>query len=344
MKFTKDQLLDFSRSLLVEAKVNSETSSLLAETLVCAELWGHQSHGLLRLPWYLDRIATGATDREAKKEFVVDGGAIAVLDGCNGIGQDIAHTAMSEAIRRSKAHGVGVVSVRRSGHFGTAMYFTRMAAEAGCIGIITTNASPAMAPWGGREKKIGNNPWSIGAPARKGPMVMDIANTVVARGKIFNAIKKGENIPDDWAIDSSGARTMDPEEALKGLIQPIAAHKGYVISVMMDVLSGVLSGSAFMTSVVGPYMPNGQSGAGHLVIALNVNAFRPYEDFLDDMDMVVDQIKSTPLAVGFDEIFYPGELETSNEERLSKTGITLPNDTVEQLNKVADELGCSRLS
>ena len=343
MKFTSDQLLEFSRSMLVAAKVHPETSNLLAETLVCAELWGHQSHGLLRLPWYLERIATGATDRNAEKEIVIDGGAIAVLDGHNGIGQDIAHTAMSEAIRRSKAHGVGVVSVRRSGHFGTAMYFTRMAAEAGCIGIITTNASPAMAPWGGREKKIGNNPWSIGAPARKGPMVMDIANTVVARGKIFNAIKRGENIPENWAIDSTGAPTVNPEEALKGLIQPLAAHKGYVISVMMDVLSGVLSGSAFTTNVVGPYMPKGQSGAGHLVVALNVNAFRPYEDFLDDMDVMVDQIKSTPLAVGFDEIFYPGELETRNEERLSKNGVSLPNDTVEQLNKVADELGVRRL-
>lgn len=344
MKFTKNQLHEFSRSALLTAKINPETSNLLAETLVCAELWGHQSHGLLRLPWYLERIATGATDVEAKKEIVIDGGAIAVLDGHNGIGQDIANTAMSEAIRRSKAHGVGVVSVRRSGHFGTAMYFTRMAAEAECIGIITSNASPAMAPWGGREKKIGNNPWSIGAPARKGPMVMDIANTVVARGKIFNAIKKGEEIPSDWAIDSAGAPTVNPEEALKGLIQPIAAHKGYVISVMMDVLSGVLSGSAFMTDVVGPYMPKGNSGVGHLVIALNVSSFRTYEDFLNDMDVMVDQIKSTPLALGFDEIFYPGELETTHEERLSKTGISLPSDTVEQLNKVADELGCSRLS
>lgn len=344
MNFTSDQLLEFSRSTLVAAKVHPQTSKLVAETLVCAELWGHQSHGLLRLPWYLERIASGATDREAKQEIVLDGGAIAVMDGHNGIGQDIAHFAMSEAIRRSRVHGVGVVSVRRSGHFGTAMYFTRMAAEAGCIGIITTNASPAMAPWGGREKKIGNNPWSIGAPARKGPMVMDIANTVVARGKIFNAIKKGEEIPDDWAIDSSGAPTTDPQEALKGLIQPLAAHKGYVISVMMDVLSGVLSGSAFTTGVLGPYMPEGESGVGHLIIALNVDAFRSYEDFLDDMDLMVDQIKSTPLAMGFDEIFYPGELETRNEERLRKEGISLPNETVEQLNKYADELGAHRLA
>lgn len=343
MKFTSDRLHEFARSMLVAAKVQPEASKLVAETLVCAELWGHQSHGMLRLPWYLERIASGATDRDAEKEIVLDSGAIAVMDGHNGIGQDIAHAAMSDAIRRSKEHGVGVVSVRRSGHFGTAMYFTRMAAEAGCIGIITTNASPAMAPWGGCKKKIGNNPWSIGAPARKGPMVMDIANTVVARGKIFNAIKKGEEIPDDWAIDSSGAPTVNPEEALKGLIQPLAAHKGYVISVMMDVLSGVLSGSAFMTGVVGPYMPEGKSGVGHLAIALNVDAFRPYEDFLNDMDLMVHQIKSTPLAMGFDEIFYPGELETRNEERLKNDGVSLPTETIEQLNEYADRLGCRRL-
>jgi LDH2 family malate/lactate/ureidoglycolate dehydrogenase len=144
--------------------------------------------------------------------------------------------------------------VRNSNHFGTAAYFTRMAARDGCVAILATNASPAMAPWGGRGRVVGTNPWSIAAPAgRHGVVVMDIANTAVARGKVYVARQRGEAIPAGWAIDADGAPTTDPAAAIAGAILPMAGHKGYAISLMMDVLAGVLTGSAFGAAVGGPY-------------------------------------------------------------------------------------------
>jgi LDH2 family malate/lactate/ureidoglycolate dehydrogenase len=185
--------------------VPPEDARLLADTLVTAELWGHPSHGMLRLPWYLARIRSGATAARAAPRVVCDTGAVLVVDGQDGLGQVLADRATRLGIERAREHGISAVAVRDSGHFGTAAYFTRKAAQAGCVAMLATNASPAMAPWGGREKRVGTNPWSIAAPAgRHGTVVMDIANTAVARGKIYHARERGEPIPEGWAADADG--------------------------------------------------------------------------------------------------------------------------------------------
>ena len=190
-----------------------DDARLAADTLVQADLWGHQSHGVMRLSWYVARLKAGVCDPVAKPEQVVDAGAIGLIDGHDAMGQVLTAHAMQDAIRRAKAHGIGAVGLRNSNHFGTAMYFTLMAARAGCIGFLSTNASPAMAPWGGRRKMVGTNPWSWAAPAGSlAPMVLDIANTGVARGKIYLARQKGQPIPEGWAIDADGAPTTDPPQ------------------------------------------------------------------------------------------------------------------------------------
>jgi len=144
---------------------------------------------------------------------------------------------------RAKEHGIAAVGIRNSNRFGTALNFTLMAAREGCVAFLSTNASPAMAPWGGRKKTIGANPWSWACPAGSHPpMVLDIANTGVARGKIYLAKQKGQSIPEGWAINAAGAPTTDPAEAIEGIILPMAQHKGYAIALMMDMLSGVLTG------------------------------------------------------------------------------------------------------
>ena len=226
---------------------------LLADSLVAAELWGHSSHGMLRLPWYVERLRSGAMSATTEPEILIDSGALVLLDGRDGIGQVLAARAIDLGVERARAHGVSAVAVRNSNHFGTAAYFTRQAAEAGCVAFLSTNASPAMAPWGGRTKAVGTNPWSIAAPAgRRGVAVMDIANTAVARGKIYLAAERGETIPAGWAADETGTPTTDAAQAVHGLILPMAGHKGYVISFMMDVLAGVLTGSSFGRDVAGP--------------------------------------------------------------------------------------------
>ncbi|MEM7531187.1 MAG: Ldh family oxidoreductase [Chloroflexota bacterium] len=345
MKFSAKQLIDFCTNAYLAMGVPQADSSLLADSLVQADLWGHPSHGVMRTFWYGKRLQSGAMKAVTETELFVDAGAIAVMDGNDGIGQVITTRAMQEAIARAKAHGIGAVAVRNSGHFGTAMYYTRMAAQAGCIGFLSTNGSPAMAPWGGRTKLIGNNPWSIAAPAGKyAPMILDIANTVVARGKLYVAQKKGESIPLGWAIDSEGRPTTNATAGIAGNILPFADHKGYAISTMMDVLSGILSGSQFADAVVGPYEPEGKSGVGHFVLALNIDAFRPLAEFEADIETLVAKIKGSPLAVGRDEITYPGELEARADERLRGDGVELAEDVVWELDSGARDLGMTPLS
>jgi LDH2 family malate/lactate/ureidoglycolate dehydrogenase len=220
------------------------------------------------------------------------------------------------------------------------MYYTRMAAQAGCVGFLSTNASPAMAPWGGRRKVLGNNPWSIAAPARsRPPMLLDLANTAVARGKIYLARQRNEKIPEGWALDADGAATMDPQKAIEGIILPMAGHKGYGITLMMDVLSGVLTGSGFASQVRGPYQAKERSRCGHLAMALNIEAFQPLAEFHERMEALIAEVKSTPLAQGFDAIYYPGEIEALNDARNREEGLLLPADTLSDLRRLSQETG-----
>ena len=344
-RFSAACLSDFCTSAYSALGLPGDDAGLLADSLVQADLWGHQSHGVMRTFWYGKRIQSGAVKAVSTPEIVLDGGAIAVMDGNDGIGQVITALAMQEAIERSRKHGIGAVAVRNSGHFGTAMYFTRMAANAGCIGFLSTNASPAMAPWGGRSKLIGTNPWSIAAPAGQyPPMMLDIANTAVARGKLYVAGKKGEAIPEGWAIDAEGRPTTDPAMGIAGNILPMAGHKGYAVAAMMDVLSGILSGSRFADGVIGPYMAEGRSGVGHFAMVLNIEAFRPLEDFIADTESLIERIKRTPLAAEAEEVFYPGEPEARAEEHHRAVGIEIPGETLAELDAGARALGITPLT
>ncbi len=334
------RLAQFAADVYRAAGVPPGDAHLLADSLVQADLWGHQSHGVLRLDWYRARLIAGTMKAVTQPELVTDAGAIAAIDGHDGVGQVLATKAMEEAIARAKRHGIGAVAVRNSNHFGTAMYYTRKAAERGCIGFLSTNASPAMAPWGGREKVLGNNPWSIAAPAgRHAPMILDIANTAVARGKVYLARQKGERIPEGWAMNARGVPTTDPREAIEGLIQPMAGHKGYGITVMMDVLSGVLTGSGFASEVHGPYQAEKRSRCGHLAMAIDIEALQPLVEFDARMERLVAEIKGVPLAPGAEEIFYPGEIEARNDERNRRDGIALPEATIADLRRVAQAAG-----
>ena len=330
-------LLGFAAATAEAHGVPPADARLLADTLVTAELWGHPSHGMLRLPWYLSRVARGATAAIANPEVVSDNGAVLVVDGHDGLGQVLTERATAWGVERARRFGISAVAVRNSGHFGTAAYFTRKVAEQGCVALLATNASPAMAPWGGKEKRVGTNPWSIAAPGgRYGTVVMDIANTAVARGKIYHAKERGEPIPEGWAADADGVPTTDPRRAIEGLILPMAGHKGYAISFMFDVLAGVLTGSAFGSSVVGPYQPTGRSGVGHLLICVDIRSMADQAEFEQRIEALIEETKSTPTAHGSEEVFVPGEPEIRTAERLRTEGITLAADTWTALARVAD--------
>ena len=335
-----DTLLNFATAVYAEAGMPELDARLAADTLVQADLWGHQSHGVMRLSWYTVRLKAGVCAPVARPETVVDAGGLAVIDGHDGMGQVLTAQAMRDAIARAKAHGVSAVALRNSGHFGTALYFTLMAARAGCVAFLSTNASPAMAPWGGRKKTVGTNPWSWACPAGShAPMALDIANTGVARGKVYLARQKGQRIPEGWALDAAGAPTTDPAAAIDGIILPMAQHKGYAIALMMDMLSGVLTGSAFGPRVTGPYQTEHRSGAGQLMIVIDIAQVQPLAEFDARMDRLIADLKAVPLAQGFDEVFYPGEIEARNDARNRAEGLALPDDTLADLRRLAAQTG-----
>ena len=335
-----DALIEFGAAVYAGAGMPAADALLVADTLVQADLWGHQSHGVLRLGWYLDRIKNGVMKPVTKPEFVIDAGTVAVIDGHDGVGHVVTALAAREAIRRAKAHGLGAVGVRMSNHFGTCMYYTRMGALEGCAMFLTSNGGPAMAPWGGRKKIIGTNPFSVATPAgRHPPFLMDMANTGVARGKIYLARNKRQPIPEGWAIDQDGAPTTDAQAAIDGIILPMAGHKGYALAMMVDVLSGVLTGSGFLSQVHSPYKTAEKSNCGHFMIAINIEAFQPLAKFNARMEEYIAELKSVPLAKGHDAVFYPGEIEANNDIANRRDGLALPDDTLADLARIARETG-----
>jgi LDH2 family malate/lactate/ureidoglycolate dehydrogenase len=334
------RLTEFATAVYAGAGMPEADARLVADTLVQADLWGHQSHGVLRLGWYLDRLRNKVMNPVTKPEFAVDASAVAVIDGHDGVGHVLTVLATREAVKRAKAHGIGVVGVRNSNHFGTCMYYTLTGARDGCVMLLTSNGGPAMAPWGGRRKIIGTNPWSVAAPAgQRAPFVVDMANTGVARGKIYLARNKRLPIPLGWAINSAGEPTTDPQEAIDGIILPMAEHKGYAIAAMVDMLSGVLTGSGFLSAVHSPYKTAEKSNCGHLMIAMNITAFQPLAEFNSRMEQFIAEIKAVPTARGFDEVFYPGEIEAGNDARNRKEGLLFPDDTLADLRRIAKETG-----
>jgi LDH2 family malate/lactate/ureidoglycolate dehydrogenase len=340
-RYSPDDLRTFAGQVLGSLGVPPADAALVADSLVQADLWGHGSHGMLRLPWYAARLAGGAMAAVTEPVVLADTGPLVLLDGRDGIGQVLTERARVLAVERARRHGIGAVGVRDSNHFGTAMYWTRRAAHDGCVAVLTTNASPAMAPWGGREKVLGTNPWSIAAPGPDGRVVaVDIANTAVARGKIYLAKNRGESIPDTWALSPDGAPTTDPAEGVLGVVLPMAGHKGYAITFLMDVLSGALTGSGVGTEVHGPYEPGTRSRAGHLFLAIDPSALGDPADYEARVQRLIDEVKDVPLAQGFDQVFYPGEVEDRVEAgNLAAGGVVLATESVAELRRLGAETG-----
>jgi LDH2 family malate/lactate/ureidoglycolate dehydrogenase len=340
-RYAPERLRDFGTRVLESLGVPAADAALVADSLVQADLWGHGSHGMLRLPWYAARLRSGAISPATEPATLVDTVPLVLLDGRDGVGQVLTERARVLAVERARAHGIGAVGVRNSNHFGTAMWFTRRAARDGVVAVLTTNASPAMAPWGGREKVLGTNPWSIAAPAPGGRVVaVDIANTAVARGKIHLAEQRGEPIPEGWALTADGRPTTDPDEGLLGVVLPMAGHKGYAITFLVDVLSGALTGSGVGTEVHGPYEPAPRSRAGHLFLAIDPAALGDPADYEARVQRLIDEVKAVPLAEGFDEVFYPGEVEDRAEAaNLAAGGVVLAAESVAALHRLGGETG-----
>ena len=335
-----ERLRRLVNEIYLSMAVPTDMAAHLADTLVKADLWGHSSHGVMRTFWYGARIASGATRLDTEPQIITDTGPLVALDGGDGIGQWVTQQAVDLAVERARRFGIAAISIRNSGHFGTAMYFTRQLAMRNMIGFLATNASPAIPPAGGREKLIGNNPQSWAAPTGlETPYLLDFAHSAVARGKIYLAREKGEAIPIGWALDETGQPTSDPSAAIAGTLLPMAGHKGAGLSAMMDVLSGLLSGGEYGGGVTGPYIADRRSGAGHFLMAIDIASLRPLDGFLADMTAMIASWKASPPQDGVTEIMFPGEPEYRHEMDARASGIALPDDVVTNLVARAADLG-----
>lgn len=252
---------------------------------------------------------------------------------------------MATAISMARQFGIGMVSVRHSNHFGMSAWLVRQAAEADMMSLVFTNSSPALPVWGGREKLMGVSPVACGAPAGGGapPFILDMAPSVAARGKIHKALRRGEKIPHDWALDGEGRPTDDPARALQGVMLPMGGPKGSALAIMMDVFSGVLSGSAFAGGVTGPYDMSRPGDVGHFIVAVRPDLFMGLDEFKERMDTLYRRVVGAEKMHGVDRIYFPGEIEQLCEEERLRDGIPYVQDEIDALNAEAERVGVAKI-
>lgn len=318
-----------------------EAARAVAAALVDADLRGIPSHGVLLVPMYADRMRAGSVTTATQAEVVVDLGAIAVLDAADALGVLTGDQAMALAIEKARSLGVGVVAVRHAFHFGGAFRYVQAAIAAGMVGVAAANTRPLMPAPGGAKAIVGNNPLAIGVPHTDGEhLLLDMALSEAALGKIRLAAQEGREIPPTWATDSDGVPTTDPAAAIAGLLLPAAGPKGYGLALMLDVLTGVLSGGSYGDGVRGLYadvaVPN---DCAHLFVAIDPAAFGDPAAFTAGVRDLAAQVLASPTSAGVDRVLLPGQLEAERAARATADGIAVPETVLAQLVATADAVG-----
>jgi len=335
VRIPAEALREQAEAILIGYGATPEEAKIQADARLQGELRGHpgQGQGMRGIARYCTMLENGGIVPGAPFEILMETPAVALVDGHKGFGQVIALRAMDLAIAKAREVGVGLVLVRHSNHFGIAQYHAMRAAESRMIGIAMTNAGPEMAPWGGITPTIGTNPWGIAAPTDLGfPLVLDMALSVSGKGMVRWHLRQGKKIPTDWAYDKDGNITDDPARAMEGPLVPIGAFKGTGLSIMTDVISGVLSGAAFGLT---PYQDPTNHDVGHTLIAIDIERFMPYDEYLSRMRTFCEQLKASKLAPGFTEILLPGELEYRRQTERLANGIHLDRETFDTLRDLA---------
>lgn len=343
VRIMPEAAIRFAAGLFAAKGVPAEDSSIAAECLVRADLRGVNTHGIVRMQIYLDRIDLGLVNPCPDLTFERVAAAAARLDGQNGLGFVVATRAVTEAITIARETGLGLVGIRRSTHFGMAASYLLQAVDAGFLAMVFTNAARAMPPWGGREALLGTSPFAVAAPNPGGtPFVLDMSPTVAARGKIRKAHREERAIPDFWALDATGRPTTDAGAALAGTLLPIGGPKGAGLSMMLDILCGVLTGANFAGEVGNQYLDlDRPQGMGHFILIMRPDLFVTSEDFAARMAHLVDVLKSNPKADGVNEIFMPGERSAQKEAAHRRAGIPYRRADLDPLLTLAALCGVS---
>ena len=340
------ELRNFCQQAYIKVGVPQDEAEIVADLLVRSDLRGVETHGVTRLPIYIQRLQKGYVRKESKISVVKEKGPTAFWNAHGSMGHVAAFRAMEKAIKKAEELGMGWVSVKDSGHFGVAGLFPMMALKKDFIGYTVSNSAPMMFPWGGRERIIGNNPLAYAFPAgRYQPVVLDFSLGVVSAGKLILSRKKGEKIPLGWAVDKNGLPTEDPYEGWEGggSLALVGGHKGYGLSLAHEMLTAVLTGGKWTRTIKSLYEEDksGIQGTCHSFMAMDPDCFIGREEFKQNMDAYIRSIKESAKAAGTKEILVPGEPEYRTEVRLMKEGIPLPPSTVKELIALGETLGNS---
>jgi len=338
-----DRLRSIAQALLAANGVPDDEAATVARHVVAANLAGHDSHGVIMLPNYIERVRVGHIVPGAPFTIVQDSPTTTVVDGHWGFGYVINERAMELTIAKASTQNIAACTVFRQGHVGRLASYPLMAARAGMIGMAWADSgrSPkGVAPFGGREARLGTNPWAIAVPSDlDGPFCMDFATSAVAMGKIKLAEARGQEIPLGWVVDKDGDLTTDPKKIAGGALLPLGGpgegYKGTALAAMGEIFCGILTGLGFGVE------PSGRHNDGCFLIAIKVEAFRPLLAFRKDVTDFAQYLKATPPAKGSSGVLYPGEIEHKAELKRSAEGIEIEDATWTKLAALADQAGLS---
>ena len=346
VRYDATQIKQWLNGVFEKLGVPTRDAQMTTNALIHADLMGIDSHGLNRVTnqLYAGGLKDGVIDPKASPEVVHQSPSTATVDGNNGLGPVAATVAMELAIEKAKQTGAGFVSVRNSRHYGASSHYSTMAIPHGMIGFSMTIGGLGVVATGGRGRRIGINPMSVAAPAKdRHPFILDVATSVVAGGKLELAKMKGQQVPIGWIVDAAGKPTTDPEDFWKGgAILPLGGgpetggYKGYGLSVMIDILCGVLSGSTFAGELRGP---GGPATTPHFQGALRIDGFGPLDQFTATMDRMVDFLEATEPAEGSSGVIVQGKREYTTEQERLKTGIPYHREIVGRITELANDVG-----
>ncbi len=345
MFYSKDRLLQFTKDIFIQCGMQEREAQQAADVLISADLRGIDSHGVARLSGYVRLYETQRANMQPKWRVIHETPSTATIDADNGLGLVVAPQAMNIAIEKAKQVGTGWVAIQNSNHFGIAAYHAMKALPENMIGIAMTNASPLVAPTHSKERMLGTNPICVVFPAKKhNPVVIDMATSAAANGKLEIAQRNNKQIPLGWVQDKDGNDSVDANELKnKGALLPLGGHKGYGLGAIVDILTGVLSGANYgpwvppFVSFLNPLNDLPGNGIGHFLGAMRIDAFRPADDFLHHMDNWIERFKNAERINPDQKVIIPGEPEFDMETERLKTGIPLNKLVEDDLLKLGKQ-------
>ncbi len=339
MVIQNDALQSFAETILKSLGVGEEKAQLVAHSLVASNLRAVDSHGIQLLPFYVDQIEHGDMDIHKEGRIASESGGCIVYDGENAIGQVVASRCCEEAIRVGRSQGIALLVSRESNHFGAAAFWAQRMSAAGLVGLVMCNASPLVAPWQGKEPRLGTNPICVSVPGPR-RWLLDMATTTVAAGQLFKAnFNQQTTIPAGWAMDSEGVPTTETVTAMNGLLMPLGGYKGSGLAMMAEIFCAVLGGGAMSTQLGGIRIHGKPTRVSQCFLAVDVARFMPEEVFHARMDELIAMIKSSAPAKGHEEVLVAGEPEWRAEAGRKRDGIPISDGTWADLKMIGERYG-----